>query len=249
MVLGTPLIMTISAKDRIIFALDVPGVDEASGYVRLLRGRVNVFKVGLELFVSAGPAVIKAVRDAGAEKIFLDMKFHDIPETVRGAMVAAKSLNADFVTVHCEGKGLLKAVNEAGGLGIKVLGVTVLTSLDKEDMADAGIDPRYQTTEALVLQRARVAKEAGCAGVVCSGLEAKAVRALVGADFLIVTPGIRSETDPVGDQKRTTTAYEAILNGADYIVVGRPIRKALDPVKAAEAIAGEIERGLRDRRP
>ena len=119
----------------------------------------------------------------------------------------------------------------------------MLTSLDKEDMQDAGIDPRYQTPEALVLQRARVAKESGCAGVVCSGLEAKAVRALVGANFLIVTPGIRSESGPVGDQKRVTTAYEAIRSGADYVVVGRPIRKAPDPAKAAEAIADEIERG------
>lgn len=241
--------MTISAKDRIIFALDVPGVDEASGYVRLLRDHVGVFKIGLELFVSAGPTVIKAVRDAGAKKIFLDMKFHDIPETVKGAMAAAGSLNADFVTVHCEGKGLIKAVSEASAGGVKVLGVTVLTSLDKEDMLDAGIDPRYQTPEALVLQRARVAKDSGCAGVVCSGLEAKAVRAMVGKDFLIITPGIRSESDPASDQKRTTTAYEAILSGADYVVVGRPIRKAADPAKAADAIAGEIERGLKDRGP
>ncbi|MEK6790685.1 MAG: orotidine-5'-phosphate decarboxylase [Deltaproteobacteria bacterium] len=241
--------MTISPKDRIIFALDVQGIDEAVEYVRLLKGHVGVFKVGLELFISTGPAIIKAVRDAGAEKIFLDMKFHDIPETVRGALSVAKALNADFVTVHCEGRGILKALSEASGLGVKVLGVTVLTSLDKEDMQDAGIDPRYQTPEALVLQRARVAKESGCAGVVCSGLEAKAVRALVGANFLIVTPGIRSESDPVGDQKRVTTAYEAIRSGADYVVVGRPIRKAPDPAKAAEAIADEIERGLRDRRP
>ncbi|MBI5236758.1 MAG: orotidine-5'-phosphate decarboxylase [Deltaproteobacteria bacterium] len=239
--------MTISAKDRIIFALDVPGVDEASGYVRLLRGHVGVFKVGLELFVSTGPAIIKAVRDAGAEKIFLDMKFHDIPETVKRAMASAGALNADFVTVHCEGRGLLKAVSEASAAGMKVLGVTVLTSLDLEDMRDAGIDPRYQTPEALVLQRALIAKESGCAGVVCSGLEAKAVRALVGPDFLIVTPGIRSESDAVHDQKRATTAYQAIRNGADYIVVGRPIRRASDPVKAAEAIAGEIERGVEDR--
>lgn len=241
--------MTISPKDRIIFALDVQGIDEAVKYTRLLKDHVGVFKVGLELFVSAGPDVVKAVRDAGAQKIFLDMKFHDIPETVRGAISAANSLHADFVTVHCEGRGLLKAVVDANSGGVKVLGVTVLTSLGMEDMQDAGIDPRYQTPGTLVLQRARVAKESGCAGVVCSGLEAKAVRAVVGDDFLIVTPGIRSESDPVGDQKRTTTAYQAIVNGADYIVVGRPIRKAKDPVRAAEGIASEIERGLKDRRP
>lgn len=237
----------LSAVDRIIFALDVPDANEAARYVALLKSHVGVFKVGLELFVASGPEVVKTVTDKGGASVFLDMKFHDIPATVASAMRSASKLGAEFVTVHCdEGGELLEAaVKEAGSL--KVLGVTVLTSLSKEGMAQIGIDPKYKEPSDLVLHRARLAKLAGCAGVVCSGQEAKAVRAEFGKDFIIVTPGIRSATDDVGDQKRVVTAYDAIKNGADYIVVGRPIRKAPDPVKAAKSIADEIEKALKER--
>ena len=241
----------LSPKDRIIFALDLPSLDEAVKYIDLLKGHVGVFKVGLELFCACGPAVVRAVneRTSGAG-VFLDMKFHDIPATVRGAIRSASTLKARFITVHCdEGRGLLKAAVEEGNVsGAKILGVTVLTSLSREDLVDAGIDAsRFREPGDLVLHRARLARLAGCAGVVCSGLEAGMIKKEFGPDFLAVTPGIRGAGEDRGDQKRTVTPYEAVYNGADYIVVGRPIRNALDPVKAADSIAGEIERALKDR--
>lgn len=237
----------LSPQERIIFALDVPDLSEAIKYIDLLKGHVGVFKVGLELFVSSGPEVVRALSARSGEGIFLDMKFHDIPETVKGAMRSASRLGAEFVTVHCdEGRGLLKAVIEGNTSGAKVLGVTVLTSLSRRDLAEIGIDPKYGP-EDLVLHRARLARLAGCNGVVCSGLEAGAVKREFGPDFIVVTPGIRSTGDEVGDQKRVTTPYQAIYNGADYIVVGRPIRKAADPVKAAGLIAEDIGKALKDR--
>lgn len=235
--------MAISPKDRIIFALDVASVDEASKFTSLLKDHVGMFKVGLELFVACGPAVIKAVRDNGGKGIFLDLKFHDIPETVKGAMRSASTLGADLVTVHTsDGQAMMKAAVEAAGAS-KVLGVTVLTSLTADAFPEAGIDGKF-TPDSLVMHRALSAKAAGCAGIVCSGKEARAIREALGPDFLIVTPGVRSADDAVGDQKRVVTPFEAVKNGADYIVVGRPIRKAQNPVEAAKRIAGEIERAV-----
>jgi len=238
----------LSAKERIIFALDVPGEDEAVRLAGLLKDHVGVFKIGLELFVASGPSVVEAVKGAAPGcGIFLDMKFHDIPATVRGAMASAAGLGADFVTVHCDDGGpLIRAAVEAAG-SAKVLGVTVLTSLAGEALAEAGIDPKYTDPTRLVLHRARVASAAGCAGVVCSGLEAGAVREALGEDVLIVCPGIRGREDEAGDQKRVVTAHDAVSNGADYIVVGRPIRTAPDPVEAAGRIAEEVERALKER--
>lgn len=235
---------SISPKDRIIFALDVASVDEASRFTSLLKDHVGMFKVGLELFVACGPAVIKAVRDNGGRGIFLDLKFHDIPETVKGAMRSASNLGADLVTVHTsDGQAMMKAAVEAAGAS-KVLGVTVLTSLTADAFPEAGIDGKF-TPESLVMHRALCAKAAGCAGIVCSGQEARAVREALGPGFLIVTPGVRSADDAIGDQKRVVTPFEAVKNGADYIVVGRPIRKAQNPVEAAKRIAGEIEKAVR----
>ncbi|TAN63298.1 orotidine-5'-phosphate decarboxylase [bacterium] len=238
-----------SAKNRIIFPLDFASLGEALKSVSLLKNHVGVFKIGLELFTACGPEAVKAVKEkAPGVPIFLDMKFHDIPATVKGAMKSAAGLGVEFITVHCdEGRGLLKAVAEAGAGKTKVLGVTVLTSLSGADLTEIGIDPKYKTPADLVLHRARLARLAGCAGVVCSGQEADAVREEFGRDFLIVTPGIRSATDDVGDQKRIVTPYDAIYSGADYIVVGRPIRNAKDPLIAAEEIAKEIERAIENR--
>ena len=233
--------MTISPKDRIIFALDVPDVAEAARFAGLLKDHVGMFKIGLELFVACGPEIVKAVRERGGRGIFLDLKFHDIPETVKGAMRSASTLGADLVTVHTsDGQAMMKAAVEAAG-SAKVLGVTVLTSLSAEAFPEAGIDKGF-TPASLVLHRARVAKSAGCAGIVCSGQEARAARDALGPDFLIVTPGVRSADDAVGDQKRVVTPFEAVKNGADYIVVGRPIRNAPNPVEAAKRIAAEIEK-------
>lgn len=239
----------IAPKDRIIFPLDVPALKDAITLVDLLKDHIGVFKIGLELFVACGPVVVNAVKErAPGNGIFLDMKYHDIPETVKGAMRSASSLGVEFITVHCdEGRGLLKAVVEGNTAGTKVLGVTVLTSLSQEDLVEIGIDPRYKAPVDLVLHRARLARLAGCAGVVCSGLEAEAVKKEFGRDFIVVTPGIRSSGDPVGDQKRVVTPYEAVRNGADYIVVGRPIRKAKDPVAAAQSIAQEIGKAVKER--
>lgn len=237
----------MEAKDRIIFALDVASLDEAIRYVELLKDHVGVFKIGLELFTACGPAVVKAVTERTRGRgVFLDMKFHDIPATVKGAIRSASTLGVEFTTVHCDSKGLLSAVVE-GGAGVKVLGVTVLTSLSQEDLRDSGIDDRFKEPLDLVLQRASLARAAGCAGVVCSGLEASAIKEKFGPGFLVITPGIRSSSDPVGDQKRVVTPYEAIRNGADYIVVGRPIRKAPAPVEAARRIAEEIEKAMKER--
>lgn len=237
----------LTPKDRIIFALDVQGVDEAVRLAGLLKGLVGVFKIGLELFVSAGPQVVSKVRDAGGAQIFLDLKFHDIPATVAGALKSVAALKADFATVHCEGgRSLTDAAKAAAGAGVKVLGVTVLTSLTPQDLIDAGIDSEYKNPLDLVLHRAELARLAGFAGVVCSGFEAKAVREKFPQDFLIVTPGIRLEGDSQDDQARVSTPYEAISNGADYIVVGRPIRNAPDPAKVAGIIAAEIDRALKD---
>lgn len=241
----------LSPAERIIFPLDLPDLTEALGFVKVLRGRVGLFKIGLELFVREGPEAVRAVKELAPEAgIFLDLKFHDIPATVEGAMHSALRLGVEFVTVHCGGgQGLLKgAADLQSGAKIKVLGVTVLTSLSAEDLKDVGINPLYENPSALVLHRARLARVAGCAGVVCSGLEAPIVREEFGPDFLIITPGIRETAGSAGDQKRVVTPARAIRGGADYIVVGRPIREAADPAKAAERIAADVAKGLEERR-
>lgn len=243
---------TLSPKDRIIFALDVSTVKEAEGLVRLLKDHVGMFKIGLQLFVGEGPKVIDAVLSQSSQaKVFLDMKFHDIPETVRGALKSASMHGVEFVTVHCdEGKGLLKTAVESTGGKTNILGVTVLTSLSKDDLVDIGIGPELRDPKKLVLHRARIAKASGCYGIVCSGEEVKAVKEEFGDGLVVVTPGIRIAGDEIqnDDQKRIVTPYQAIYDGADYIVVGRPIRTAPDPARAADAIAKEIEQALKDRR-
>jgi len=240
----------LTPVERIIFPLDLPNLKEALGFVKLLRGHVGLFKIGLELFVREGPGAVRAVKELAPEAgIFLDLKFHDIPATVQGAMQSAMGLGVEFVTVHCGGgQGLLKGAAQCQGEAkIKVLGVTVLTSLSATDLKDVGINPQYGDPTALVLHRARLARVAGCAGVVCSGLEAPVVREEFGAGFLIITPGIREASGSVGDQKRVVTPERAIKGGADYIVVGRPIREAADPAVAAGRIAEGVKKGLRER--
>ena len=242
---------TLSPKDRIIFALDVSTTKEAEGLVSLLKDHVGMFKIGLQLFVGEGPKVIDAVLAQSSQaSVFLDMKFHDIPETVRGALKSANMHGVEFVTVHCdEGKGLLKTAVESTGGRTNILGVTVLTSLSKDDLVDIGVAPELRDPARLVLHRARMAKAAGCYGIVCSGEEVRAVKAEFGDSLIAVTPGIRLAGEAVrnDDQKRIVTPYQAVYDGADYIVVGRPIRTAVDPVKAADAIAKEIEQALKDR--
>ncbi|MBI3583757.1 MAG: orotidine-5'-phosphate decarboxylase [Nitrospinae bacterium] len=234
-------------KDRIIFPLDFPDYNSAKKYVEILKGHIGLFKVGLELFVKEGPEILKLIAGEGKAKIFLDLKFHDIPETVKGAMKSANALGAEFITVHCdEGRGLLETTVKAASGKTKVLAVTVLTSLSRDSLKEMGMREELQDPLKLVLHRARVAKSAGCAGVVCSGLEAQYVKKELGKDFIVVTPGIRPSWSVVknDDQQRIVTPSDAIRSGSDYIVVGRPLRSAKDPVDAVKRVAEEIEKAL-----
>lgn len=234
----------MNARDRLIFALDVNSTDEALDLVRLLAAEVGVFKVGLELFVAEGPAVLEQIKRAGARAVFLDLKLHDIPATMRAAAKAAAALGVDYLTCHCEQAGIFAGLD----LGrTRLLAVTVLTSLGPEDLKAAGYPPALQDPRALVLHRARLALAAGAAGVVCSGQEAAGVRQALGGDALVVCPGIRPAAKPgasADDQKRIVTPQQALAAGASHIVVGRPIRQAGDPVQAARQVVEGIRLGL-----
>jgi len=231
-------------REYIIFPLDVPSYDEAMYYVDKLKDHVGLFKVGLELFISQGPDILKSISDAGVPGIFLDLKLHDIPATVSRAFIAASRYHPAFVTIHCdEGGGILKAVAENNPSGTKILAITVLTSLNKENISFLGYDPKYEDNlSELVMLRARVARKAGCHGIVCSGHEVATVKQEFGDDLIVVAPGIRPSWGTVAhdDQARIVTPARAVRDGADYIVVGRPIRDAADPVGAAERIADDI---------
>jgi len=225
-------------KDRIIVALDTDATDAALGTVKALSGEVGMFKVGMELFPRGGPDLIRRIRDAGFD-VFLDLKFHDIPNTVAGAVRSAAALGVKFATVHASGgRAMLTAAAEAArGTGTKLLAVTILTSLDDADLADVGFS--LGTADA-VSRLAGLAVSSGIEGIVCSAKEVDAVRTRVGKGITLVTPGVRMPSDAVGDQKRVVTPADAIRRGADYIVVGRPITKAVDPAAAARAIAASM---------
>lgn len=233
------------AKEYIVFPLDVPDQKSAMAFVNLLADYVGMFKVGLELFISAGPEIIRYINDKGGAKVFLDLKLHDIPVTVERAVNRIADLDVALATVHCgESKEMLLAAVRGGKNRVTLLGVTVLTSVSGDDLATAGFQPGYAgDLKSLVLKRAEMAKGAGLDGVVCSGKEVSEIKKSLGPGFLAVTPGIRPLWDPVGkdDQKRIVTPKEAIQKGADYLVIGRPIRDAKDPVAAVEKIVAEIE--------
>lgn len=228
---------TIPPEDRLIFALDVPSVEEARQLVLTLREAVQFYKVGLELFATGGYfELIDWLVDQG-KKVFADLKLFDVPETVRSAVRQLARRPITLTTVHGNDGILEAACRDKGDL--KILAVTVLTSLDRGDLKDLGFEVDVHR---LVLSRARRALEIGCDGIVSSGLEARALREHLGEKLLIVTPGIRPvENRPVDDQKRVVTVEQALRSGADYIVVGRPIRNAPDPYQAALQIQGTIE--------
>jgi orotidine-5'-phosphate decarboxylase len=229
-------------KNRIIVALDTDSPEAALAAVSVLSGEVGLFKVGMELFPRGGPGLIDRIRSKGAE-VFLDLKFHDIPNTVAGAVKSAVAMGVKFATVHASGgRAMLAAAAEAAaGSGTTVLAVTVLTSLDDADLASVGFAlPAAEAVERLT----GMAVAAGIGGIVCSAKEAAAVRARVGKGVVLVTPGVRLPEDSAGDQKRVVTPFEAFRAGADYIVVGRPITKAADPVAAARKFAAEAGRAL-----
>lgn len=231
-------------KDYIIFPLDVPSVKAAKKYVEMLSESVGMFKVGLELFVRSGPEIIDFIKATGAASIFLDLKLHDIPETVSRAMTCIADLGVALTTIHCgETKRMVEAAVQGSNGRVGVLGVTLLTSVSGEDIALAGFSKEFSFDQAkLILKRAVMAKSAGCKGVVCSGLEVKMIKDNLGKDFIVVTPGIRPLWDNIGkdDQRRIVTPTQAVENGADYLVIGRPIRDAKEPKAAAIRIAAEI---------
>ncbi len=231
-------------KDYIVFPLDVPSIAEAKNYVELLADYVGLFKVGLELFIRSGPEIVRFINATGAAGVFLDLKLHDIPATVSRAMNGVADLGVRFATVHCgENQKMLEAAVAGSHGKVDILGVTVLTSVSAEDIEAAGYRPDYHyDLSELVLRKAAMAQKAGCAGVVCSGLEASMIKSRFGKEFATVTPGIRPQwsSDKQDDQARISTPAQAIRNGSDYLVIGRPIRDADDPVQAALKVAEEI---------
>ncbi len=234
----TPL---IPLNERIIFALDVASEREAMTWLDRLGDSVRFYKVGLQLFLSGGLPVIARIVDRG-NRVMVDLKFFDIPQTVHHAVAAIRNCGATFLTVHGN-EAILRAAVAARG-DTQILAVTVLTSFDESDLREMGLTG---TMEDLVYCRARKALAAGCDGVVSSGLEAKKLRNEMGDQFLIVTPGIRPGAHDVArtdDQRRMASAREAIQNGANHVVVGRPIRDAADPVAVVAAMQTEIAAAL-----
>ncbi len=229
-------------KHKLIVALDVPTLAQAQKLVETLKDTVEYFKVGKELFTSEGPAVVKMVHDQGA-KVFLDLKFHDIPNTVAGAVRAAAKLGVWMVNVHASGgAAMMKEAAQAAASSAKpplVIGVTVLTSMNEEGLKEIGVAGSAVGEQ--VVRLARLAKTSGLSGVVASAQEATMLRRSFGKDFLIVTPGVRPAGAAIGDQKRVLTPKDAIAAGADCLVVGRPITESADPKAAAEAILKEMK--------
>ncbi|MFH1136148.1 MAG: orotidine-5'-phosphate decarboxylase [Pseudomonadota bacterium] len=239
----------MTPKERLIFPLDAPDLAAARALVDVLAGQVGFFKIGLELFIAAGPEGVREIKkiSGGRTGLFLDLKLHDIPATVGRAAAAAARLGVDLLTVHGEGgRAMVEAAKRNSGAA-RVLAITVLTSLDLTE--ETGLAPEYTNPEKLVLLRAKNAVSAGADGVVCSGREAAAVRKALGDAALIVTPGIRPAWSVVAgeDQKRIVTPARAIRDGADFLVVGRPIRDAPDPAQAALLVVDEIAAAIRDR--
>ncbi len=234
-----------TAKDFIIFPLDVPSSEAARSLVKLLANDVGMFKVGLELFIRSGPELVRWILQEGSAKVFLDLKLHDIPTTVKRAMAQVAELGVFYATVHCgESRAMLAAAVEGAGGRVNVLGVTVLTSTAAAELAEAGYRERYSSDlQQLVIKKAVMARDAGCAGIICSGREVQGIKAALGESFQAVTPGIRPAGGGVAadDQSRIVTPAMAIRHGSDFLVIGRPIRDATDPRAAAQSIAAEIQ--------
>ncbi len=231
----------MEAKDRLIVALDVGSVAEARSLIDVLGDSVGVYKIGLELLFSGGFALAEDLARKG-RAVFIDAKLSDIEATVERATAAIARAGASLLTVHAlDSKTLEAAVRGRGDSALKLLGVTVLTNLEAGDLIEQGID---HPLPEVVLHRAALAKKAGLDGVIASGREAAEIRRAAGANFLIVTPGVRPSGSEAQDQARAVTPKQAILAGADYLVVGRPITMAPDPRKAALAIGAEIAASL-----
>jgi len=237
-------VKNIPLNERIIFALDFADPDLASDWVGKLDSHIRFFKVGLQLFLAGGWPVVEEIIKRG-NKVMMDLKFFDIPETVHLAVQQLQNRGVSFATIHGNRPIIEAAV--ADKTDMKILAVTVLTSFDESDMVEMGFTGSVRD---LVLIRARKAMELGCDGVVCSALEAEPLRQGLGANFLVVTPGIRpglNREDGEDDQKRVATARQAIINGADHVVVGRPISRSDDPVRTVVTLQEEIAGGLEER--
>jgi len=234
------------ARKKIIFALDVNGVAEIDGFASMLTERVGMFKVGKELFTACGREAVTAVQLHGGE-VFLDLKYHDIPNTVARAMVEAARLGVKLVNLHALGGGEMMETastavrKEFGDERPRMLAVTILTSSTAETLRQVGIN---EPVDQMVVRLAKLAQESGMDGVVASPLEIGLIREACGPNFLIVTPGVRPCFAAVDDQKRIMTPAEAIRAGADYLVIGRPIARSADPAKAADMIVDEILAGM-----
>lgn len=243
----------MALKERLIVALDVDTLEEVQKLVELLSPHVGMFKVGLQLFTSLGPKVFEVIHHAGG-KIFADLKLHDIPNTVAQASRVLTAHRVEMLNVHVAGglkmmeQAALAVKEEAQRQGIPkpiLIGVTVLTSLAQEDLAQIGL---AQSPQEIVGHWARLAQKAGLDGVVASPQETPLIRKVCGHEFLTVTPGIRPIGSKQGDQKRITTPKEAILKGSSYLVVGRPITEAEDPVVATQKILAEMEEAYAEKR-
>jgi len=235
----------VEARESLIVALDLPGAEQAAEMVRSLEGIVNFFKIGLTLQLAPGVEnLIRSVIHDG-NRVFLDYKYYDIPETLKTAVSRAAELGVSFLTIHGSSALIRKAVESRGNSMLRLLTVTVLTSMDADDIAELGYT--HTSVDELVLFRARKALEAGCDGVVASGLEAAKIKEMskahaAGRTLLVVSPGIRPDGHPEDDQKRKVTARQAILAGADYLVIGRPITAPPNstPREAAQRILDEM---------
>lgn len=233
-------------NERLIIALDVDAKEKAMAIVKALKSDVKIFKVGSELFTSCGPEIVREVKKNGCE-VFLDLKFHDIPNTAARAAAAVSRLGVFMLNVHALGGiDMMKKAAEAARDEArrakqnqpKIIAVTILTSMDENSLEEIGINDNMETQ---VLRLARISKDAGLDGVVASPSEVKIIRRDFGRDFLIVTPGVRSSDAAANDQKRVATPKETVDNGADFIVVGRPIIEAPDPLLAVKKILEEIK--------
>lgn len=229
------------AQDRLIVALDIPSAAQARQLVQSIGESATTYKIGKQLFTAEGPQLVRELVASG-RKVFLDLKFHDIPNTVAGAVRSAAELKVSMLTVHASGGSkMLQAAAEAAAQSSGkplVLAVTVLTSMDDADLQEIGVSG---TTLTQVLRLGALARQAGCGGLVASAKEAGELRREMGEGFAIVTPGVRPAGSAAGDQARVVTPRDAIASGASHLVVGRPIIEAADPAKAAAAIVREIE--------
>jgi len=230
-----------AARERVIVALDVPDAGAARALVERLRGRVGMFKVGSQLFTAAGPQLVRELTAAG-ERVFLDLKYHDIPNTVASAVASACRLGVSLVDVHAlGGRAVMEAaVGALPAIGTRLLAITILTSHDEASLRSLGIDGPLPAS---VRRLALLAREARVDGVVASPHEVAVIREACGPDFLVVTPGIRPAGAQAQDQARAATPAAALAAGADYIVVGRPITGAEDPAAAVDAIVRELDSG------